>query len=82
MNSTISDLRTKLERVRWEVMALLAKTPKLDLTTLYARVREVSGEDTDMFVARVISALLRANVISLEPLAAHDPDAGMSVALV
>lgn len=82
MDETLKDLRTTLERVRWEVMALLARTPQLDLTTLYSRVREGLGEDTDMAVARVISALLRAHVISVEPLAAHDPDAGMSVALV
>lgn len=82
MSDKLTDLRTTLERVRWEVMALLARTPKLDLPTLYSRVREGLGEDTDMAVARVISALLRAHVISLEPLAAHDPEAGMSVALI
>lgn len=74
------DIRAMLERVRWEVMALLAASPKLTLADLYARVRETFGEDTDMVVARVISTLLRAHKIAMEP--ASDPDAGMSVALV
>ena len=79
-------IRHTLERVRGEVMALLDKAPKLAVSDLYARVRDVFGadvfgEDTDMLVARVISALLRAHKIALEP-SASDPDAGMSVALV
>ena len=81
MNETISNVRATLERVRCQVMALLAKTPRLDVQTLYGRVREALGQDTDMEVARVISTLLRAHVISLEPLTG-DPDSGMCVELV
>jgi hypothetical protein len=81
MSESTSDLRTTLERVRWEVMALLSRTPSLELRTLYRRVREVLGEDTDMAVARVISALLRAHVICMEPLQATDPNAGWLVSI-
>lgn len=76
------DIRNMLERVYWEVTALLAKTNKLELTSLYARVREGLGEDTDMVVAAVISTLLRAHKIVLEPMSAADPEGGMSVALI
>lgn len=75
------ELHALLERVRWEVVSLLAKTPRLDLPTLYRRVSEALGEDTDMAVASVISLLLRAHVIVLEPLSYDDPTAGMEVML-
>lgn len=82
MNDAKPDSRTMLERVRWEVMALLARTPRLHLDTVYRKVREVIGEDTDMAVAGVISTLLRAHVIAMEPLFPHDPNAGMAVSLM
>lgn len=82
MNEANLDLRATLERVRWEVIALLDKTPHLELDNLYARVRETLGGDTDMLVASVISALLRAHKIALEPLSAADPEGAMAVALV
>lgn len=82
MNENNLDLRATLERVRWEVIALLDKTKKLELDSLYARIRETLGEDTDMLVACVISTLLRAHKIALEPLSAADPEGGMAVALV
>jgi hypothetical protein len=73
------ELHALLERVRWEVVSLLAKTPRLDLPTLYKQVSEALGEDTDMAVASVISLLLRAHKIVLEPLSYDDPTAGMQV---
>ena len=81
MNDVKSDLRNLLERVRWEVMALLARTKQLDLETLYRRVREGLGEDTDIAVAGVVSALLRAHVIEMQPLTPNDPSAGMFVSM-
>ena len=81
MNDLKPELRNLFEQVRCEVMALLAKTKQLDLDTLYKRVREGLGEDTDMAVAGVVSALLRAHVICMEPLFANDPNAGMYVSM-
>lgn len=76
-----TDARAALERVRLEVMSLLAKTPALELDTLYGRVREALGWDTDMAVAAVVSLLCRARVIIMEPLAYGDPSAGMKVSV-
>lgn len=75
------ELHALLERVRWEIVSLLAKTPRLDLPTLYRRVHEALGVDTDMAVASAISYLLRAHVIALEPLNYDEPSGGMLVML-
>ena len=78
---TMKDERPTLERVRWEVMSLLARTPKLELETLYQRIRDALGEDTEILVAKAVSLLLRAGVIALEPIQFADPDSGMFVEL-
>lgn len=76
-----TNVRAARERVRLEVMALLGKTPALDLDTLYDRVRAALGWDTDMAVASVVSLLCRARVIVMEPQSYGDPSGGMKVSV-
>ena len=77
-----TDMRATLERVRLEVLSLLAKSRALTLDKLYQSVREALGWDTDMAVAAVVSLLCRARVIIMEPLQYGDPSAGMQVSIL